>query len=124
MHSLVSPFSKGVKRKFTLNSNNPEFIDFIRRLDPLQARHLSARWVGALKNWIPRFEAAQRIHLSPVIIQGDLDETVDWRHNLNIIEDKFKSPEVHLLSGARHQLANESQEFRQRINAIIDKYLA
>lgn len=123
MHALVSPFTDYVKRNFPINSNNPEFINFISQLDPLQSRQLSAKWVGALKKWIPRFEGARRVHLSPVIIQGDLDETVDWRHNLNIIEDKFTSPEIHVLSGARHQLANESAGFRARINKILDTHL-
>ena len=106
-----------------MNSNDPEFLHFLEHLDPLQSRQLSARWVGALKKWIPGIEKAQRVSISPVIIQGDLDETVDWRHNLNVIEDKFRSPEINLLKGARHQLANESAPIRARIAEILDKHL-
>lgn len=123
MHSLVSPFRDYVKRVFTINSNDPEFLHFLEHLDPLQSKLLSARWVGALKKWIPGIEAAQRVSISPIVIQGDLDETVDWRHNLNIIEDKFASPEIHLLKGARHQLANEAPAFREKIAQILDRHL-
>jgi lysophospholipase len=123
MHSLVSPFRDYVKRVFTVNSGDPDFLNFLENLDPLQSRLLSARWVSALKKWIPGIEAAERVSISPIIIQGDLDETVDWRYNLNFIEDKFHSPEIHILKGARHQLANESAEVRAKIAAILDKHL-
>ena len=123
LHSLVSPFRDNIKRVFRTNSNDADFVDFLQHRDPLQSQLLSARWVGALKRWIPGFEAASRISLSPVVIQGDQDDTVDWRHNLNIIEDKFKDPEIHILHGARHQLANESPPFRKRINEILDRHL-
>ena len=124
MHSLVSPFRDHVKRVFTVNSGDKEFLHFLEHLDPLQSKLLSARWVTALKKWMPTIEMAQRVSLSPIIIQGDLDETVDWRHNLKVIEDKFSSPEVHILKGARHQLANEAEPIRQRIAEILDKHLA
>jgi alpha-beta hydrolase superfamily lysophospholipase len=123
-HSVISPFRENVRRVFRSNSNDPEFVHFLQHLDPLQSPVLSSRWVTALKKWIPDFEKSDRVSLSPIIIQGDLDETVDWRHNLNVIEDKFASPEIHVLSGARHQLANEHASFRARINTILDKHLA
>lgn len=124
LHSLISPFKDYVKRDFPENSNNPNFVNFIRNLDPLQSRGISAKWVSALKRWVPDFEKRARIHLSPIIIQGDQDETVDWRHNLNIIEDKFNNPDIYLLPGARHQLANESEDIRTKIRNILDQYLA
>lgn len=124
LHSVVRPFRENVRRVFRTSSNDPDFVHFLQHMDPLQSPVLSARWVSALKRWIPDFENASRVKISPVVIQGDLDETVDWRHNLNVIEDKFSSPEIHLLPGARHQLANESTAFRTRINAILDRHLA
>lgn len=124
MHSLVSPFTDYVKRTFTLNSNDRDFVDFLQNLDPLQHRGVSARWVGALKKWMPGFERAEPVHISPIIIQGDKDTTVDWRYNLDLIGEKFHEPEVHIISGARHQLANESEEFRRQVNRIIDHHLA
>lgn len=123
MHSLISPFREHVRRVFRSNSNDADFIRFLQFEDPLQAQWLSARWVTALKRWIPHIEAAGRVSLSPVIIQGDLDETVDWQHNLGVLEDKFSHPEVHILKGARHQLANESPSYRAQINRIIDRHL-
>ena len=123
LHALVSPFRDYVKRVFTVNSNDPDFLHFLEHLDPLQHRALSARWVTALKKWIPTFERAGAVRVSPVIIQGDMDETVDWRHNLGIIEDKFHQPEINVLKGARHQLANEHPDIRKQVRSIIDRHL-
>lgn len=122
-HALVSPFTDAVKRVFPVNSGDPEFLHFLRHLDPLQSRQLSARWVGALKKWIPTVEGGPRVSISPVVIQGDLDTTVDWRHNLDVIEDKFASPDIHILKGARHQLVNEAAPYRERIARILDSHL-
>ena len=124
LHSLVSPFRDYVKRVFTVNSNDKEFLHFLEHLDPLQHRALSARWVTALKKWIPLFERASPVKMSPVVVQGDMDDTVDWRHNLNIIEDLFDKPEIHMIKGARHQLANEHADCRQQVLRIISKHLA
>lgn len=124
LHTMVSPFAKTLKRVFTINSNDPDFLDFLENRDPLQARRISAIWVSALKKWMPGFEKASRIKVSPVVIQGDKDETVDWQYNLEMIKKKFESPDIRMLPGARHQLANENEAFRRKIFAIIDEYLA
>lgn len=124
LHTVVSPFAKTLKRVFTINSNDPDFLDFLENRDPLQARRISAIWVSALKKWMPGFEKASRIKVSPVVIQGDKDETVDWQYNLEMIKKKFESPDIRMLPGARHQLANENEAFRRKIFAIIDEYLA
>ena len=124
LHTVVSPFAKTLKRVFTINSNDPDFLDFLENRDPLQARRISAIWVSALKKWMPGFEKASRIKVSPVVIQGDRDETVDWQYNLEMIKQKFESPDIRMLPGARHQLANENEAFRRKIFAIIDEYLA
>lgn len=124
LHSVVSPFRSGIKRAFTPNSNDSEFLHFLQHLDPLQAKVLSARWVGALKRWVPHFEQAQKTMVSPIVIQGDNDGTVDWRHNLGVIEEKFHQPDVHILRGARHQLANEDEAYRLDIARILSEHLA
>ena len=49
---------------------------------------------------------------------------MDWQYNLEMIKKKFESPDIRMLPGARHQLANENEAFRRKIFAIIDEYLA
>lgn len=123
LHFLVSPFRNQVKRIFTANSNDPDFVDFLEYSDPLQSRVISVPWVAALKDWLKRFRQAPPSRFTPVVIQGDQDDTVDWRYNLPVIRRKFHNPHVHMLEGAFHHLANESLPYRQEIRRLLDQYL-
>ncbi|WP_349568715.1 alpha/beta hydrolase [Azotobacter salinestris] len=112
-YQALRPFVASIPRRFTDNSGDPAFLEFIQR-DPLQARILPTAWVGALARWIPRIEGAERSEHSPLIIQGDADLTVDWRHNLNVLQGKFRDPQLLMLPSARHHLANEREALRER----------
>ncbi len=123
-YHLVKPFVKSIPRHFYANSHDAAFIDFVQFRDPLQAKTLPVAWVGALARWIPRIEAAPRSNLSPLIVQGDADLTVDWQHNLAVLRDKFKQPSLFMLEGGRHHLANEAQDLRARYLAFLSERLA
>jgi alpha-beta hydrolase superfamily lysophospholipase len=110
---LLRPFVKGIERRFSENSTAPDFLPFLLT-DPLQPRRLPTAWVGALAKWITRTEAAPRSERSPLIIQGEADMTVDWAHNLGVLNAKFTRPRVLMIPEARHHLANESPEIRAR----------
>jgi len=113
-----------VKRAFSPNSSDPDFLDFLEFRDPLQPRYVSTRWVSAMKAWLRRFLRRPASVFSPVVIQGDQDDTVDWPYNLKIIQRKFHYPTVYMLSGARHQLANEGEPYRSRIRKLLARHLA
>jgi len=57
-------------------------------------------------------------------VQGDMDLTVDWQHNLTVLEDKFKQPRLCLLEGGRHHLANEAQALRSRYLDYLEQQLS
>ena len=118
---LLRPFVKGIARRFSENSNDPDFLPFLQA-DPLQPVRLPTAWVGALARWIPRIEGAPPCARQPLVIQGQADKTVDWSHNLEVLKAKFKQPRVLLLPEARHHLANETAEIRERYFAFLDKY--
>ena len=120
---LLGGFVQQLGRKFTDNSNDQAFLDFIRERDPLQPQVLPVAWVQALEKWIPRIESAQSSTHSPLIIQGRMDKTVDWQHNLRVLEDKFSSPEVFFLPKARHHLANEGESIRREYLAWLGEQL-
>ena len=117
---LLNPFVKGIARRFSENSNDPAFLPFLLA-DPLQPQRLPTAWVGALAAWIKRIEAAPRSTRSPLIVQGDADMTVDWGHNLEVLKDKFAQPQILMLSGARHHLANELPALRERYFAFLSE---
>ncbi|HYQ37896.1 MAG TPA: alpha/beta hydrolase, partial [Pseudomonas sp.] len=56
---------------------------------------------------------------APLIIQGDADTTVDWEHNLGVLQDKFRQGEQLILPGARHHLVNEGEEQRRRLFEVL-----
>lgn len=112
-YEVVRRFVQQIPRTFSENSGDPAFLDFVQSRDPLQPDILPTSWVGALSRWIPRIEQAPGSPHSPLIIQGEADLTVDWRHNLPILEKKFATPEVLRLPDARHHLVNERQPLRQ-----------
>ena len=118
---LLRPFVKGIARRFSENSNDPDFLPFLQA-DPLQPVRLPTAWVGALARWIPRIEGASPSTRQPLVIQGQDDKTVDWQHNLEVLKAKFNQPQVLLLPGARHHLANETAEIREQYLAFLDKH--
>ncbi|MDR6231799.1 alpha-beta hydrolase superfamily lysophospholipase [Pseudomonas sp. SORGH_AS199] len=122
-YRLVKPFARALPRRFSVNSGDPAFLDFLQR-DSLQPRELPAQWVGALARWIPQLERAPASNRSLLVIQGEQDFTVDWRHNLGVLEAKFARPEVLRLPEARHHLVNETEALRQRYFRWLDDRLA
>ncbi|MDY0248562.1 MAG: alpha/beta hydrolase [Pseudomonas sp.] len=122
LYQLVKPFRSSVRRHFSDNSHDSAFVEFVRN-DPLQAQVLPTAWVGALAQWIPSIEQAQRSSHSPIVVQGDADMTVDWQHNLNILTDKFSAPRILLLPEARHHLANEKTALREQYFQFLTEQL-
>lgn len=119
---LVSPFVKGIARRFSENTHDPAFLPFLQA-DPLQPMRLPTAWVGALAKWIVRIEAAPTSVRRPLIVQGEEDMTVDWQHNLSVLRSKFDRPEVLMLPEARHHLANEAPALRVRYFEFLRKHL-
>lgn len=121
-HRLARRFIKQLNRKFTVNSSDEEFLNFIQKRDPLQVHHLPMQWVTALKQWILYFLRLESVEYKTLVVQGKSDTTVDWEYNLPVVEGKFQGSKVFMLRNARHQLANESQAIRNKIFAAIDIY--
>lgn len=122
LYQLVKPFRSSIPRRFSDNSNDPTFVDFVRN-DPLQAHTLPTAWVGALAQWINYIEQAKPSGRSPIIVQGDADMTVDWQYNLNVLTEKFSEPRILLLPGARHHLANEQTTLREQYFQFLTEQL-
>jgi lysophospholipase len=121
-HKLLHRFTDHVPRDFNDNSSDRAFLEFVQR-DPLQSSKVSVRWVGALKRWLSALSPSD-LGIGPaLVIQGGEDQTVDWKYNLGIIDKLFPQSRVEYLPGGGHQLANESEELRQRYYRVVDQYL-
>ena len=124
MHTIIAPFLSTWKRVFSVNSNDPAFIKFLKKHDPLQSRIMSVEWISALRRWIKKIENTPPVDAKVSIIQGQRDMTVDWRHNIKIIQQKISEVDVHYLPKGRHHLVNESIEIRSAAFNFIDKAFA
>jgi alpha-beta hydrolase superfamily lysophospholipase len=58
-----------------------------------------------------------------LILQGDDDETVDWKYNLGRISRQFPGAVIETLATGRHHLVNEDEQVRIRMLEAIERYL-
>jgi lysophospholipase len=123
LYEVIRRFMSERARTFTGNAENAEFLEFLRNRDPLQARILPVQWVTAMLAWKERFVRYDRSDLSPLVIQGRADRTVDHRYNLKVIEQLFDA-KVLYIPEARHHLVNESAAIRAQMLRAIDEELA
>jgi alpha-beta hydrolase superfamily lysophospholipase len=115
---LFRPFINKMKRSFAQNSNNTEFLTFLKEHDPLQPLFLKVKWVGALYKWIKMIEARPSVDLDVHVIQGTCDGTVDAKHNMSILAEKFTGFDVTYIEDGRHQLVNEDPV---KLKQVLDR---
>ena len=122
IHFLLNNIVDSLPRKFSPNSSDHTFQHFLIH-DPLQSQRISLRWVGALQRWLNQLQHNDLGVGPALIIQGDADDTVDWRHNIGVIRQLFPASHVEYLSGAGHQLANESDKIRSDYLRLVENWL-
>lgn len=118
-YALLHRVVKTLPRGRSFSSHDPDFLRFIDGEDCLQARRLSVRWVGAMKQWDLDFAAYPILQNRILVVQGTQDLTVEWRYNLKQIQERLPQAIVHILEGAGHQLVNESPVFREQVFSQI-----
>jgi len=122
-YRLISPFVSKTARSIYLSSHDPEFVRFIQYQDPLQSRFLKTAWVGAMKRWLELFPSLEAISENILVIQGEADETVDWRYNLDLLQHKLRHAQYYRLPKAAHHMANEEERLRQQVFGQIKQFL-
>lgn len=116
-------FTKGPARSFTNNSHDSNFLNFIKYKDPLQTTITPINWVSAMADWVKLFDSFPQQQRPLLVIQGDDDHTVDFSYNLPTIKEKFPQTRVRMIKNARHQLANETEVYRQPALNWISEWL-
>jgi lysophospholipase len=115
IHSAVKPFVKVWFRSFAKNSEDVSFLRFLKDHDPLQSKWLSVDWISALKEWIPTIEDGDCINRKVLIVQGTGDNTVDWKHNIDVLKRLFSEVKISYVEDAQHHLVNESLGKREAV---------
>lgn len=121
--SLLSRIKRDVPRAFRRNNNNPDFLRFVRKFDPLQPRAMGMEWILALSRWMPWMEEQPACRVPVWVAQGARDQTVDWRYNHEFIRRKFRVQTVLMLEEGSHQLINERDDIRAPLTALIPVFL-
>ncbi|WP_188858909.1 alpha/beta hydrolase [Marinobacterium nitratireducens] len=116
-------FLKYVRRMYTENSHDPDFVRFLREEDPLQHPYIAVSWVRAMLEWIEMIETSPVLAGAPLVIQGTEDGTVDWRHNLQVLGRLYPARQLELVDGARHHLVNEAEGLRRQVFRPIGRLL-
>lgn len=129
-------FCNNLPRVFRKISSDKEFLKFLKYQDPLSAKSFSLKWAGAMFEWDDKIEGKNSGKVLPgltnkdkelnrpmLIIQGTKDNIVNWRYNIRFILSKFKNSRIELIENARHELFNESQQYRDEVFSLIKDYL-
>ncbi|MGH1430190.1 MAG: alpha/beta fold hydrolase [Neptuniibacter sp.] len=113
-----------VPRRYSRSSHNHDFVTFLAENDPLQHNEIPVSWIGAMLAWGDWLEQ-QKPSVEPVyIIQGTEDRTVDWIHNLQVLEAVFPNNKVMTLKNARHHLVNESAQYLNPVLKFVSSVLS
>lgn len=116
-------FTEKIPRFYRKNSSDKDYLIFNKTQDYLHCQHLSLKWVKALFDWNKKIEAMSACGRDVLVIQGNKDGTVDWKYNLNLIQEKFPNADIRKIPGANHELFNEAKQYKQKVLKYVGDYL-
>lgn len=119
---VARPFITQMKRNFAINSGDSDFLTFLKEHDPLQPLYLKVSWVGALRKWIKFIESSAPVDLDIHVIQGTSDGTVDYRHNMKVLKEKFNGFDVSYIEDGKHQLVNEEPSKLNQVMTFLGTF--
>jgi alpha-beta hydrolase superfamily lysophospholipase len=123
-YKVYSAFTDKIARFHRRSSSDRDYLVFNKTQDYLHRRYLSLKWVKALFEWNERLEALLPSQARVLVIQGDKDGTVDWQYNLDLLRTKFPKAAVQMITGANHELFNESTELRTQALQSVRLFLS
>jgi alpha-beta hydrolase superfamily lysophospholipase len=119
---ITKPFTSKIKRVFQRNSSDHKYLSFTKK-DPLQEKQLPISWLYALQSWLRTNKSKESVNTSFLMIQGDLDQTVDMKYGLKRVLSLYPKSKVILMENGHHQLLNEGPIVRNQTFSILLKYL-
>ncbi|WP_163538474.1 alpha/beta hydrolase [Gracilibacillus sp. YIM 98692] len=117
------PFIEDIHRNFRNNSSDKKFLNFIEK-DPLQPKAIPTEWLSSLIHWNKEIHTYPTSNKETLLIQGTKDKTVEWKYNLNFVEEKFTKLHVSMIKNGRHQLFNEKLDIRNQVLQQIVRFLS
>lgn len=121
-YHLTKLFFKNIWRKYCTTSSDSSFLEFVKK-DPLQDKYVPLKFVKALYVWNKRIKNYKMLSKPILVIQGTLDNIVDWEYNIPFLKKRIKGIEIELIDNAKHHLLNESQAIQSKVLDTIGEYL-
>ncbi|CAG9621689.1 alpha/beta hydrolase [Sutcliffiella rhizosphaerae] len=119
---LMGRKQKYIKRVYRRNSSDKNYLHFVRK-DPLHFSTLPTNWLFAFSEWHNNTLFKIRGNETLYVIQGNKDTTVDWRHNIPFLLNRFPNSTCTLIDQANHQLFNEREALREISFHLIKRIL-
>ena len=121
-YTIASPFINTLKSRDKANSNNIEYLEFAKT-DPLRNTVISFKFLKALYQWNKRFHKSSAFETNMLVVQGELDNVVDWEYNLLLLRQKANNLKIHKVPHGKHQLFNEVESVRSEVFERILEFL-
>ncbi len=104
---VVSLFKDSLARNRNLASSSD--TNFLRRLksDSLEGWISSTHWLKQVRVWNAAMETATLAPSQWLLLQGGLDQTVDWRWGTPWLQERIRGLKIRNYPLARHHLHNE-----------------
>ena len=117
---VVSLFKDYLERGRNLTSSSD--TAFLRRLetDPLEGWKTSTHWLKEVRRWNGEAASARFAASRWFLLQGDLDKTVDFHHDIDWIAERTSGLRVRMFTGARHHLHNEAGPLGLLVQESLD----
>ena len=121
LFGLLKDRIKTINGFYKPTTSDPEF-DLFRKNDPLRPKNFPLRWLNAALEWNKKIQSQGLLDRKITVLQGTLDNVVDWKYNTDFLKRKTRASEMYYVNGARHQLHNEREDLRgQVINLLKSK---
>jgi alpha-beta hydrolase superfamily lysophospholipase len=119
--NIMDIFSDGVFRRFGGASSDREYLNFVKRRDPLQSKTVPFHWARVLRLWNEKIMDYRENPSSIVVLQGTDDTVVDYKYNIQFLKDRFQNIKIINFDDARHSLFNEKTDLNPYKNVVMVK---
>ena len=124
VHWFLKRLLDRVKRGRGKGTHNDEFNAFLQHQDSLQSKVIPVAWLNAMVAFKNSIQSMQPVSGEKLwVFQGTEEKTVDAPWNIAQIAEKFPGVRVVRIEGARHHLANETPEYRQRVDDALASFV-
>lgn len=105
------------------SSSDSAFLKILLQ-DPLEGWQTGLAWLRAIRRWNEGLDTAKWATSRWVMLQGDLDATVDFRYQERWFGEHFPDLTTLRFPNARHHLHNEAAPEGDRIRSSLDSILS